>query len=54
MDTLKKKNGIKYLDFGSTDKKKEALIKYTKLWDKNKYLIKTINCGEKKNDNEKE
>ena len=51
---IEEKNGIKYLDFGSTDKKKEVLIKYTKLWDKNKYLIKTINCGEKKNDNEKE
>ena len=43
MDTLKKKNGNKYLNFASTDKNKEVLEKYTKLWDEFKYLIKAIN-----------
>ena len=36
------KNGNKYLTLVSTAKKKEVLIKYTKLWDK----IKKINGGE--------
>ena len=39
------KNGNKYLIFASTDKNKEVLEKYTKLWDEIKYLIKTINDG---------
>ena len=30
---FEEKNGNKYLNFGSTDKNKELLIKYTKLWD---------------------
>ena len=32
--------------FASTGKHKEILTKYTELWDKIKYLIKTINRGE--------
>ena len=35
----------KYLIIDSTDKNKEVLKKYTKLWDGIKYLIKTINSG---------
>ena len=38
-------NGDKYLIFASTDKNKEVSEKYTKLWNKIKYLIKTINGG---------
>ena len=40
------KNGNKYLTFASTDKNKRVLEKYTKLWEENKYDIKTINGGE--------
>ena len=40
------KNGNKYLTFASTDKNKEVLAKYAKLWDEIKYLIKAINGGE--------
>ena len=44
---IKEKNGNKYLTFASTDKNKELLEKYTKLWDEIKYMIKTINsCKE--------
>ena len=43
---FEEKNGNKYLTFASTDKKKEVLTKYTKLWNEIKYLIKTINGGE--------
>ena len=39
-------NGDKCLVFASTDKIKDVLTKYTKLWDEIKYLIKTINGGE--------
>ena len=39
-------SGPKYLAFASTDGNKEVLPKFTKLWDKIKYLIKTINGGE--------
>ena len=39
-------NGNKYLTLVSTDKNKEVLIKYIKLWDEIKYLIKRINGGE--------
>ena len=42
MDALKK-NVNKYLTQVSTDKNKEVLIQYTKLWNDIKYLIKTIN-----------
>ena len=42
---IKESNGSKYLTFAFTDKNKEVLTKYTKLWDKIKYLFKTINCG---------
>ena len=35
-------NGNKYLMLVSTDKNKELLTKYTELWDKTKYLIKSI------------
>ena len=42
-------NGNKYLVFGSTDKNKEVLKKYTELWDKIKNLIK-CNSIEKIND----
>ena len=43
---IEEKNGNKYLIFASTDENKEVLTKYTKLWDKIQYLIKTINGGE--------
>ena len=44
---IKEKNGNKYLTFASTDKNKELLEKYTKLWDEIKYMIKTTNsCKE--------
>ena len=42
---VEEKNGNQYLTFASTDKNKEVLTKYTELWDKIKYLIKTINGG---------
>ena len=35
-------NGNKYLMLVSTDKNKELLTKHTELWDKTKYLIKSI------------
>ena len=38
-------NGNKYLIFASTDKSKKELEKYTKLLDKIKYHIQTINAG---------
>ena len=45
MDTLKKQMET-YLTVASTDKNKEVLrTKYTKPWDKIKYLIKTTNAG---------
>ena len=43
MDTLKKKYGSKYLILDSTDKIKEVLIKYTKLWDGIKNSIEKVN-----------
>ena len=43
MDTLKKKNDSKYLIVESTDKNKEVLIKYTKLWDGIQNLIEKVN-----------
>ena len=43
---IEESNENKYLVFVSTDKNKEVLEKYTKLWDEIKYLIKTINGGE--------
>ena len=36
------KNGDKYSNLVSTDKKEEVLTKQTKLWNEIKYLIKTI------------
>ena len=45
MDTLKKNNENKYLSFASTDKNKNVLEKYTKLWDEIKYHIQTINAA---------
>ena len=42
---VEEKNRNKYLVFASTDKNKEGLEKYTKLWDETKYLIKKINGG---------
>ena len=43
MDTLKKKNGNKYLILDSTNKNKEVLIKYTKLWDGIENSIEKVN-----------
>ena len=43
MDTLKKKNENKYLILDSTDKSKEILIKYTKLWDEIKNSTEKVN-----------
>ena len=42
---IEENNGNKYLTFVSTDKNKKVLEKYTKLWDKIKYHIQTINAG---------
>ena len=39
MDTLKEKNGNKYLILDSTNKNKEVLTKYTKLWEGIKNFI---------------
>ena len=43
---IEENNGNKYLIFDSTDKNKQALGKYTKVWDEIKNLIKIINGGE--------
>ena len=40
---IEERNGNKWLILVSTDKNKEVLTKYTKLWDKIKNLIKKIN-----------
>ena len=40
---FKEKNGNRYLIFDSTDKNKEILIKYTKLWDRIKIFIEKVN-----------
>ena len=37
--SIEEKHGNKYLVFASTDKNKEVLEKYTKIWDKIKNLI---------------
>ena len=42
---IEENNGNKYLTFAFTDKNKKVLQKYTKLWDKIKYHIQTINSG---------
>ena len=47
----KKKNGNKYLGFTSADGNTKILAKFTKLWDRIKHLIETINKG-KKNEHE--
>ena len=39
---FKEKSGNKYLVFASSDKNKKVLPKYTELWNKIKYFIKTI------------
>ena len=38
-------NGYKYLIFASIGKNKKVLKKYTKLWDKIRNQIKTLNSG---------
>ena len=43
---IEEKNRNKYLTLVFTGKSKEVLTKYTKPWNKIKYLIKTINDGE--------
>ena len=43
---IEESNGDKYLIFASTNKKKEVLKKYTKLWNEIKNQIETINGGE--------
>ena len=40
---IEENDGIKYLVFASTDKNKEALKKYTKLWEETKRPIEVIN-----------
>ena len=40
---VEEKNGNKYLILDSTDKNKEVLIKYTKLWDGIKNSIEKVN-----------
>ena len=42
---IEESDGNKYLTFASTAKNKKVLEKYTKLWHKIKYLIKTIDGG---------
>ena len=42
---IARSNGGKYLIFASTDKNKEVIKKYIKLWNKTKNQIKTINGG---------
>ena len=41
---IEENNGNKYLTFASTDKSKKVLEKYTKLWDKTKFHIQTMNA----------
>ena len=41
---IEENNENKYLTFASTGKNKKVLDKYTKLWDKIKYYIQTINA----------
>ena len=51
--SIEESHGNKYLTFASTDKNKKVLEKYTKLLDKIKYHIQTINTdksGEYKKD----
>ena len=43
---IEENNGIKYLVFTSTDKNKEALKNYIKLWKGNKEPIEVINHNE--------
>ena len=43
---IEKSNGDKYLVFASRHKNKEVLTKFTKLWVKIEYQIRTINGGE--------
>ena len=45
---IEKTNGIKYLVLDSTDKNKEALKYYKKLWEETKRQIKVINNGSNK------
>ena len=40
---FKEKNGNRYLILDSTDKNKEILIKYTKLWNRIKIFIEKVN-----------
>ena len=42
---MEESNGNKYLTFAPTDGNKEALAKFTILWNEIKYLIETINEG---------
>ena len=42
---IEESNGNKYLTFGSIEKNKKVIEKYTKLWDTIKYHIQTINAG---------
>ena len=42
---IEKENEDKYLIFASTDQNKEALKKYTEIWDEIKNQMKTINGG---------
>ena len=39
---VEKKNGNKYLILDSTDKNKEVLMKYRKLWDEIKNSVKEV------------
>ena len=42
---IQENHGNKYLSFASTEKNKEVLEKYAKLWDEIKYHIQTTNAG---------
>ena len=43
---IEENDGIKYLVFASTDENKEALKKYTKIWEETKRPIEVINDDE--------
>ena len=51
--SIAEKNGNEYLTFGSIDKNKNVLEKYTKLWNETEYHIKRIN-GSKSGEYEKD
>ena len=45
---IEENDGIKYIVFASTDKNKEAIINYKKLWEENKKQTEVISGDEEK------